>query len=74
VAKCALKNYEVPGSILDLVACCSCTGDSRDDQQHVQSDRRCFNIAYQGNTMIISGNDSDIAGMVATAMQVFKKS
>ena len=32
------------------------------------------NIAKQGNTMILPGNAADIAGMVATAMQVVKKS
>ena len=32
------------------------------------------NIAKQGNTMLLPGNASDIAGMVATAMQVVKKS
>ena len=32
------------------------------------------NIAKQGNTMIIPGNAADIAGLVATAMQVVKKS
>ncbi|MDH4216707.1 MAG: SPFH/Band 7/PHB domain protein [Gallionella sp.] len=32
------------------------------------------NIAKQGNTMILPGNASDIAAMVATAMQVVKKS
>ena len=31
------------------------------------------NIAKQGNTMIIPGNAADIAGLVATAMQVVKK-
>jgi regulator of protease activity HflC (stomatin/prohibitin superfamily) len=31
------------------------------------------NIAKQGNTMILPGNAADIAGMVATAMQVIKK-
>ncbi|MGA9665362.1 MAG: SPFH domain-containing protein [Gallionella sp.] len=31
------------------------------------------NIAKQGNTMILPGNAADIAGMVATAMQVVKK-
>ncbi|MDO8813719.1 MAG: SPFH domain-containing protein [Gallionella sp.] len=32
------------------------------------------NIAKQGNTMILPGNAADIAAMVATAMQVVKKS
>jgi regulator of protease activity HflC (stomatin/prohibitin superfamily) len=32
------------------------------------------NIAKQGNTMILPGNAADFAGMVATAMQVVKKS
>ena len=32
------------------------------------------NIAKQGNTMILPGNAADIAGLVATAMQVVKKS
>jgi len=32
------------------------------------------NIAKEGNTMILPGNAADIAGMVATAMQVVKKS
>jgi hypothetical protein len=31
------------------------------------------NIAKQGNTMIIPGNAADIAGLVATALQVVKK-
>ena len=31
------------------------------------------NIAKQGNTMILPGNAADIAGLVATAMQVIKK-
>ena len=32
------------------------------------------NIIKQGNTMILPGNAADIAAMVATAMQVVKKS
>jgi hypothetical protein len=31
------------------------------------------NIAKQGNTIMIPSNAADIAGMVATAMQVIKK-
>jgi len=74
VAKCALKIYEGPGSLLDLAAYCSCIGDSRDVQQHVHSDCRFFNISNQCNAMITSGNDSDIAGVIATVKRVFKKS